>query len=74
MSFKNQETGLFFLVLTFYFFNHFPGGGKLKTIHIGEALGSGRGLGRVGSVFLSVIAGRVGSGQRFAGSGGVLDT
>ena len=42
---------------------------KFKTIHIGE--GSGRGSGRVGSVFLSAIAGRVGSGQRFAGSGRV---
>ena len=31
--------------------------------------GSGRGSGRVGSDFLSAIAGRVGSGQRFAGSG-----
>ena len=34
-------------------------------------VGSGRGLGRVGSDFLSEIAGRVGSGQRFAGSGRV---
>ena len=33
--------------------------------------GLGRGSGRVGSYFLSVIAGRVGSGQRFAGSGRV---
>ena len=32
---------------------------------------SGRGLGRIGSDFLSAIAGRVGSGQRFAGSGRV---
>ena len=32
---------------------------------------SGRGSGRVGSEFLSAIAGRVGSGQRFAGSGRV---
>ena len=30
---------------------------------------SGRGSVRVGSDFLSAIAGRVGSGQRFAGSG-----
>ena len=41
----------------------------MKTIHIGE--GSGRGSGRVGSDFLSAIAGRVGSGQRFGGSGRV---
>ena len=33
--------------------------------------GSGRGSGRVGSDFSSAIAGRVGSGQRFAGSGWV---
>ena len=39
---------------------------KLKTIHIRK--GSGRGSVRVGSDFLSAIAGRVGSGQRFAGS------
>ena len=32
---------------------------------------SGRGSGRVGSEFLSAIAGRVGSGRRFAGSGRV---
>ena len=38
-------------------------------MHIGE--GSGRGSGRVGSDFLSVIAGRVGSGQRSGGSGRV---
>ena len=31
--------------------------------------GSGQGSGRIGSDFLSAIAGRVGSGQRFAGSG-----
>ena len=31
--------------------------------------GSGRDSGRVGSDFLSAIAGRVGSGQRFVGSG-----
>ena len=37
------------------------------TIHIGK--GSGRGSGRVGSDFSSAIAGRVGSGQRFGGSG-----
>ena len=36
------------------------------TIHIGK--GSGRGSGRVGSDFLSAIAGRVGSCQRFGGS------
>ena len=37
-----------------------------------EASGRGRvGSGRVGSDFLSAIAGRVGSGQRFAGSGRV---
>ena len=41
----------------------------MKTIHIGE--GSGRGSDRVGSDFLSTIAGRVGSGQRFGGSGRV---
>ena len=34
---------------------------------------SGRGAGRVGSDFLSAIAGRVGSGQRFAGSGRVQE-
>ena len=33
--------------------------------------GSGRGSGRVGSDFLSAIAGQVRSGQRFAGSGRV---
>ena len=33
--------------------------------------GSGRGSGWVGSDFLSAIAGRVRSGQRFAGSGRV---
>ena len=33
--------------------------------------GSGRGSGWVGSDFLSAIAGRVGSGQCFAGSGRV---
>ena len=46
---------------------------QLKTIHIGE--GSGRGSGRVGSGFLSVIAGRVarGSGQRSGGSGRVQE-
>ena len=41
----------------------------MKTIHIGEW--SARGSGRVGSDFLSAIAGRVGSGQRFGGSGRV---
>ena len=40
-------------------------------MHIGE--GSGRGSGRVGSEFLSAIAGRVGLGQRFAGSGRVQE-
>ena len=42
---------------------------QVKTIHIVE--GSGSGSGRVGSDFLSAIAGRVGSGQRFRGSGRV---
>ena len=32
-------------------------------------MGKGRAAGRVGSDFLSAIAGRVGSGQRFGGSG-----
>ena len=32
-------------------------------------MGEGRAAGRVGSDFLSAIKGRVGSGQRFAGSG-----
>ena len=40
---------------------------QLKTINIGE--GSGRGSGRVGSDFLSAIAGRVGSTFRRVGSG-----
>ena len=44
---------------------------QIKTIHIGE--GSGHESGRVGSDFLSAIAGRVGSGQRFAGSGRVQE-
>ena len=35
--------------------------------------GSGRGSGRVGSDFLSASAGRVGSGQRFGGSGRVQE-
>ena len=35
--------------------------------------GSGRGSGRVGSDFLSAIAGWVGSGQRFVGSGRVQE-
>ena len=33
--------------------------------------GKGRAVGRVGSDYLSAIAGQVGSGQRFAGSGRV---
>ena len=41
----------------------------MKNVHMGE--GSGRGSGRVGSDFLSAIAGRVESGQRFAGLGQV---
>ena len=40
---------------------------KLETIHIGER--SGRGSCRVGSDFLSAIAGRVGSTFRRVGSG-----
>ena len=44
---------------------------QLKTIHIGE--GSGRGSGRVGSDFLSVIAGLVGSTFRRVGSGRVQE-
>ena len=36
--------------------------------------GKGRTAGRVGSDFLSVIAGRVGSGQRFAGSSRVQES
>ena len=35
--------------------------------------GKGRAAGRVGSDFLSAIAGRVGSGQRFTGSGRVQE-
>ena len=35
--------------------------------------GEGRGSGRVGSDFMSAIAGRVVSGQRFAGSGRVQE-
>ena len=43
----------------------------MKTIHIGER--SGRGSGRVGSDFLSVIAGRVGSTFRRVGSSRVQE-
>ena len=42
---------------------------QLKTIPIGEEAGSGSGRVRL----LSAIAGRVGSGQRFGGSGRVQE-
>ena len=42
---------------------------QLKNAHMGK----GRAAGRIGSDFFSAIAGRVGSGQRFAGSGRVQE-
>ena len=44
---------------------------SIKECTYGE--GSGRVSGRVGPDFLSAIAGRAGSGQRFAGSGRVQE-